>query len=154
VLGDPLRFAAILGRTLAQTATVYWTTFVGELGPLIVKLPAVFYWLWALALGAALVADGPPAPLARAGRLWLGAACAASIALVFAMAYLGWNPVGEPVIRGVQGRYWAPALPALVFALPARRAPLPESLRLALPLFAAASSMMAVVAVFGTYYRS
>jgi uncharacterized membrane protein len=153
VLGDPLGFAAVLLRTLARTAGVYWTTFVGELGPLVVELPGAFYALWALALGVALVTDGPPAPLSRASRLWLGAASAASIALVFAMAYLGWNPVAAPTIAGVQGRYWAPAIPMLVLALPARGAPLPEALRIALPLFAAASLAMAVAAVCGVYYR-
>jgi uncharacterized membrane protein len=153
VLGDPLGFLGILLRTLTQTSDVYWQSFVGQLGPQIVKLPAVFYWLWAAALAAALIADGPPAALARSGRLWLATAFAASIAMVFAIAYLGWNPVGAPAIQGVQGRYWAPALPALVFALPSLRTPLPAALRLALPLFAAASLAMAVVAIVGVYYR-
>ena len=153
VLGDPLGFAGILARTIAQMAPVYWSSFVGELGPLIVKLPGIFYGAWALALGVVVMLDGPPAAVDRAGRGWLAVAFALSIATMFTMAYLGWNPVGEPVIRGVQGRYWAPAVPMLAFALPALRRPLPVALRAILLGVAAASLVAAIVAVFATYYR-
>ena len=153
VLGHPLAFAAILLRTVAQTLPTYWTTFVGELGPLIVKLPALLYAAWLAALVAAIAADGPPLPLARGARNWLALACSASIVTMFTMAYLGWNPVGDPVIRGVQGRYWAPAVPALVFALPAWSKPIPDALRLALPVVAGASLLAAIAAILSVYYR-
>lgn len=153
VLSDPLGFAAILLRTLAQGMGVYWRTFVGELGPLIVKLPTVFYVLWAAGLIAAVALDGPPAPIAREGRIWLGAAFAISIVTMFAMAYLGWNAVGNPLIMGVQGRYWAPALPLLAFALPSWSRDIPESARLAVIGVAAASLAAAVAAIASVYYR-
>jgi uncharacterized membrane protein len=154
VLGHPLEFAGVLARTLTQGAPAYFTTFVGELGPLIVELPAIFYVLWAVALVAVVAADGPSSrALDRGRRLWLGAAFAASIATMFTMAYLGWNPVGERVIRGVQGRYWSPAVPMLVFALPAVQRSLPEWLRLALLGVAVASLVAAIAAVFAVYYR-
>ena len=72
--------------------------------------------LWAIALVAVIAADGPPLAGARSRRARAGSAPPSprSIATVFTMAYLGWNPVGERVIRGVQGRYWAPAVPMLV----------------------------------------
>jgi len=153
VLGDPLAFAGILARTLAQMAPAYWSSFVGELGPLIVKLPAIFYGLWALALVVAIAADGPPAAVDHKGRAWLGVVFALSIATMFTMAYLGWNPVGARVIRGVQGRYWAPAVPMLVFALPAWRRPLPAALRAALLGVAVSSPIAALAAIFAVYYR-
>ncbi len=153
VLGHPFAFAAILLRTIARTLPSYWTTFVGELGPLIVKLPAALYVAWLAALVAAIVADGPPLPLRRGARNWLALAFVASIATMFTMAYLGWNPVGDPLIRGVQGRYWAPAVPMLVFALPSLDRALPEGLRLALLGVAATSLVSAIGAIFGVYYR-
>ena len=154
VLGHPLAFAGILARTIVLTMPVYWTTFVGELGPLLVKLPAFVYALWAIALVAMIAADGPSPPaLAREGRTWLAVAFAATIAVVFTMAYLGWNPVGEREIRGVQGRYWAPAVPMLVFALPAWDRALPERWRSALFGVAAISLVSALGAVWGVYYR-
>ncbi len=154
VLGHPFAFAGTLTRTIALTMPVYWTTFVGELGPLLVKLPAFVYALWAIALVAMITADGPlPPALAREGRAWLAVAFAATIAVVFTMAYLGWNAVGERVIRGVQGRYWAPAVPMLVFALPAWERALPERWRPALFGVAAISLVSALGAVWDVYYR-
>jgi uncharacterized membrane protein len=154
VLGNPLAFAGVLARTLAETGSVYWSSFVGTLGPLIVKLPAVFYVAWAIALVVAIAMDGPSAAVDRNGRGWLGVAFALSIATMFTMAYLGWNPVGAPVIRGVQGRYWAPAVPMLVFALPAWRSPLPVAVRATLLGVVAASLIAAIAAVCATYYRA
>lgn len=155
VLGDPLGFVGIFARTLARTMPTYWETFVGELGPLIVKLPAFIYVLWAIALVAVIAVDGPSPPaLAREGRVWLALTFAATIVVMFTMAYLGWNPVGERVIRGVQGRYWAPAVPLLVFALPAWDRELPDRWRVALFGVAAISLASAIGAVWGVYYRS
>jgi uncharacterized membrane protein len=155
VLGHPLAFVGIFASTLVLTLPVYWKTFVGELGPLIVKLPPFVYALWAIALTGVIIADGPSPPaLAREGRAWLAVAFAATIVAVFTMAYLGWNPVGERVIRGVQGRYWAPAVPMLVFALPASDHSLPERWRWPLLGVAAVSLISALGAVWGVYYRS
>lgn len=153
VLDDPPGFAAILARTLTQGCVGYWRTFVGELGPLLVKLPGFVYVLWIPALVLAVAADGPAPKLSRAGRGWLAAGAALSILAMFGMAYLGWNPVGDPVIKGVQGRYWAPALPLLVFALPAWPRSLPVVARQGLLLFAAASLVLAIAGIFAVYYR-
>lgn len=153
VLGDPLGFAAILARTLAQGCVGYWRTFVGELGPLLVKLPAFVYVLWLPALALTLAADGPSARLSRAGRGWFAAAATLSIGAMFGMAYLGWNPVGAPIVQGVQGRYWAPALPLLAFALPAWPRTLPTAARQALLLFCVASLALAIAGIFAVYYR-
>lgn len=153
VLGDPLGFAGILVRTLAQGLVGYWRTFVGELGPLLVRLPAFVYLLWIPALAGVVALDGPAPSLSRAGRGWFAAGAALSVLAMFAMAYLGWNPVGDPVIQGVQGRYWAPALPLLAFALPAWPRVLPIAARQGLLLFTAASLVLAIAEIFAVYYR-
>ena len=154
VLGNPLGFAAILARTIAQGCVGYWRTFIGELGPLLVKLPGFVYLLWIPALAVALALDGPPASLSRAGRGWFAGGAALAILSMFGMAYLGWNPVGDPIIKGVQGRYWAPALPLLAFALPAWPRSLPMPARQGLLLFAAASLALAIAQIFAVYYRT
>jgi len=153
VLADPAGFAAILLRTLRVSAASWYTSYVGELGSLIVPLPAAVYVGWGAAFAAALVADGPPLALARGARAWLVAAFAGSAALVLALAYVGWNAVGKDVVAGVQGRYFAPAVPALVLALPSWRRPLPDALRAALALASVAILLAAVAAVVGVYYR-
>lgn len=153
VVGDPLGFAAILARTVAQGLVGYWRTFVGELGPLLVELPAFVYLLWVPVLAGVVVADGPAPRLSRGGRGWLVAGATLSILAMFTMAYLGWNPVGDPLIRGVQGRYWAPALPLLAFALPAWPRALPLAARIAVLGFAGVSLALAIAGIFSVYYR-
>lgn len=153
VLGDPTGFAAILLRTVRASAATWYTTYVGELGSLVVPLPAPVYAAWGAAFAVALLADGPPLALAPAPRAWLVAAFAGTVALVLALAYVGWNAVGANVVAGVQGRYFAPAVPALVLALPSWRSPVPAVLRTALVITAAAILLAAVAAVVRVYYR-
>jgi hypothetical protein len=153
LLAHPTAFAVAVARTVRLDASAWARTFVGVLGPLTVALPASIYWGWAVAGAAVLAADGPSPEGLSQGRRWLLAAAFAGCAgLVLVSAYLGWNPVGAGHVRGVQGRYFLPAAPALVAALPARRAVLPADGRLAVLVFAAASGLAAVVAVVGRYY--
>ena len=41
-----------------------------------------------------------------------------SIELIFVALYLTWTPVGMDRIDGIQGRYFIPLLPILLFVLP------------------------------------
>jgi hypothetical protein len=126
--------AAILLRTVAQGVPVYWRTFVGELGPLVVKLPGV-HVLWAVMLVAAIALDGPPARIARGGG-WLGAAFALD------------DDVHDGVLAGTRSASDHPrrrpllgaCVPLLVFALPSWSRALPEPVRFAV-LGVAASSL-------------
>ena len=103
---------------------------------------------------ATIALDGPAAPLGALQRTWLVAGALLSIGAVFVFAYLGWNDVGATVVAGIQGRYLTPALPLLVFALPATRTPLPERFRQALVAGVAITFTATLVAVFATYYRA
>jgi hypothetical protein len=153
VIGHPAAFAAVLAHTARLDASAWAQTFVGVLGQLTVRLPTSIYWAWAVVGAAVIVVDGPAPEGLSAGRRWLLAAVFAScIGLVLVSAYVFWNPVAAADVKGVQGRYFLPAAPALVAALPARRAALPAEGRLAVLVFAAASGAAAVVAVLGRYY--
>jgi len=154
ILANPAGFAAVLWETLRGFGTSYWTSGIGELGPLIVKLPLVVYVAFTALLLATIALDGPPAPLSAAQRGWLAAGASLAVLAVFVFAYLGWNDVGAPFVAGVQGRYLTPALPLLVFALPAARDPLPERFRQALVAGVAITFVVTLVAVLGTYYRA
>jgi hypothetical protein len=110
----PLRVAWREGLSL-------WLQFLGVLGQPSIRLPHPLYRLWTAAIlsaGAALVTG--PRSWARA---WLVPAAAAvtilgSAELIFLALYLSWTPVGMERIDGVQGRYFIPLLPILLFALP------------------------------------
>jgi len=97
--------------------------------------------------------QGRPRGLARV--LWhLGALAAFAVTslAVFAMAYLGWTPVGADRIPGVQGRYFGVMLPFALLALP-RLPGVPEP-RLRLAVAAALALVLAVtsVALVRVYY--
>lgn len=153
LLANPLAFPRILANTLLGSGASYWTTFVGELGPLIVKLPAVAYVAWAALLATVVALDGPPLRMRSGARAWIALAAVVSIVAVFLFAYLGWNPVGAPVVAGVQGRYWAPVVPLLVFAVPAMGSALPRNARVAVIAGIAVTFTLALIAVVRTYYR-
>jgi uncharacterized membrane protein len=115
--------------TFGMQAGVYLRTLVGTLGQLDIQLPELVYFAYpALLLAAAATDPHDPAALTPLRRLALVALFACVSLGVLTLAYLGWNPVGERWIHGVQGRYFLPALPLLLVALPAIR-PVPERTR-------------------------
>jgi hypothetical protein len=101
---------------------------VGGLGLLNVGLPGPFYPAWYLALVAALLA-APLSGFSGGGLLgrvradWVGRGLAVGavlgcVLLVYLSLYLSWTPVGLDHVEGVQGRYFLPLLPFLMFCLP------------------------------------
>jgi hypothetical protein len=150
VLGHPFAFLAAVGDTVAGLWDRWLEGMVGNLGHFDVEIPKA-----ATALGLAAVAAsaslerGALAPGRR--LLLLGAFLATSLAL-FAMAYLGWTPVGAERIPGVQGRYFLLVLPFALVALP--RLPRVPERGLALAVVAALGLVLttSAVAMLRTYY--
>jgi hypothetical protein len=73
----------------------------------------------AIASGVAALVASPRTPGAR----WFtspaaAAAVLSSIELIFVALYLTWTPVGADRVDGIQGRYFIPLLPVLLFLLP------------------------------------
>jgi hypothetical protein len=115
LLGDPLRFGAVLLNTLRSYIPGYTAQFVGELGWLDTALPP---WYVALAF-AALAAAFAAAVAGVARRPWLALLVAVGGALlIFVVQYLNWTQPGADLIDGVQGRYFIPLAATLVLAVP------------------------------------
>lgn len=96
---------------------------VGVLGRLDLFLPLALYVVWGVALVAATLAailgsGRMSEPRWRWGWLWAGACVVASVFAVYLSQYLVWTQVGAEEVAGVQGRYFIPLLPFIVFALP------------------------------------
>ena len=154
LLADPIYFAKVLHHSFRVFGPSYWTSAIGELGPLIVSLPIAVYVGFTALLVATIALDGPlPAPLAGPRRGYLVLGVLLTGLAVFVFSYVGWNRVGARFVAGVQGRSLAPALPLLVFALPARRAPLPPGFRKVLIAGVVATFVATAIAIFGVYYR-
>jgi Predicted membrane protein (DUF2142) len=104
----------------ARGLPALWLQLIGVVGALSIRLPRLLYTLWSVAIVSAIAASVTE-PRAPGGR-WFTAAAAVAILgcieLIFVALYLTWTPVGMDRIDGIQGRYFIPLLPILLFALP------------------------------------
>ena len=121
ILHHPLAVALRPVTAGAATLHVFWLQFIGFLGQLSIRLPRALYTLWSAAIvsGIAALAATPRA----GGTRWFTAPLAVaamlgSIELIFVALYLSWTPVGADRVDGVQGRYFIPLLPVLLFVVP------------------------------------
>ncbi|MFL6727939.1 MAG: DUF2142 domain-containing protein [Sphingomicrobium sp.] len=111
---------------------------------------------WAVILtgiaGAFVLLIGDPA--ARIGwqtRAWL-LLIAVSIALLIGLAlYLSFTPASATSIKGLQGRYFIPVLPAILIAALHRRG-LPVRYSLAVPLLMIGSNIFVLQSIVAAYY--
>jgi hypothetical protein len=121
ILHHPLRIALLPVTDGGRALPFLWQQIIGVLGQLSLRLPKLLYTLWSLAIASGLagLAASPPGR----GPRWFTALAAAvavlgSIELIFVALYLTWTPVGMDRVDGIQGRYFIPLLPALLFAMP------------------------------------
>ncbi len=122
VLGNPLAMLDVFTATLRAKLHLYVMSFVGVLGRLDIFLPRPLYFVYPAALVALAVADGTDPPALSPGRrLAFVALFLAGSASMMLVGYVGWNEVGAATIEGIQGRYFLPMAPLLLFALPSRR---------------------------------
>jgi uncharacterized membrane protein len=89
--------------------------------------------------------------LPRSCRTAIVSSCSAIIVLLLIMTacYLDWTPVGESVIGGLQGRYFIPVLPLLIFLSLSGE---PPKLDRSLFLIAALVSIFSVVFLAQIFY--
>lgn len=115
ITSDPVRFARIIASDYASSIGAYAEQMVGRLGQLDVVLPPPIVWLeWAL-LALLVLTAGDKIP-----RMQRMLALAVSVVLMLSIStwmYVTWTPSCDPPIRGVQGRYFLPFLPALLVGL-------------------------------------
>ncbi len=142
LLAAPSRFFTLPARELLHAGGWRLHEMVGVLGTLQIVFSSSFYNAWFVALALTLVgllftarpAATPPKAAAVNVAIVLGL-IVLTCWLILIMFYLDWTNVGEAYIAGMQGRYWLPLLPFLLFAVPGLgpRLALPPAL-LALPV--------------------
>jgi len=150
----PWKVWRIALATYAQQHSFIMESFIGRLGWLDVELPV---WVHVVAVASLLLAV---LVSARPYVIWqrqalvravdLGVALTSS-ALVFAVEYVTWTPVGQDVVEGVQGRYFLPVMLLLCASVP-RRTTLPRVFCLLLPISTAAILGGVFWAVVERYY--
>lgn len=107
VMLSPVHDLELLYRTLDVIGRQYLDQIVGQLGWLDVVLPR---WYIDVALGVIALSALASLDLKTRGALIIAGAVVVSALSVFALIYLSWDPVGAPLIEGVQGRYFLPLL--------------------------------------------
>lgn len=110
----PRETSLLVWATIDAKFDFYWQSMVGILGWLDTPLGQGTYFSASVLLAASLVSDAMrPRSIGARTRLafWLTfiAYCLGTLLLLWAT----WTPPGNPVIEGVQGRYFLPLLPAL-----------------------------------------
>ena len=128
LLAQPSRFITLPWETLLQWGPAKLSEMIGVLGPLQISMPFGYYVLWSIATGVALAGllfSGRPAVLSGRSQVvnlvWTSVLLTANVWLLFVMFYLDWTDVGLDLVDGVQGRYFLPMLPFLLFAIPSLR---------------------------------
>ena len=112
----PTEFFFAVINSLVQFPEWYWMGFVGSWGFLWnVTLPALFYPLYSMTLIFFALSNGLSLKLGERGVL-LFASAVSTIGFFF-VHYLKWSAVGGEVVGGVQGRYFIPIAPMILFAL-------------------------------------
>lgn len=124
IILHPRNSFLVFFRTLDSLGDFYWETTLGySLGWFQENLRfPVFYMIPYLLLGFICCLDSEDEPS------FLSPSCSALFIIAFVLAalgsiasmWLGWTFNYEKVIQGVQGRYFLPALPALLFGLRTR----------------------------------
>lgn len=157
VLHHPLTAALLPLTGQGHGLPSLWTQLIGVLGPFTIRLSNRLYALFTLALLSACGAMRAETFAAPRGLALLAlVAGLGAIELIFFVQYLTWTPVGMARIDGVQGRYFIPLLPLLLFILPRlRRAPrVPAALWWIAPVLALLASDLALPALIARHYYS
>jgi uncharacterized membrane protein len=158
ILADPLRFLAVIATTFLMYGVVWlfgllgffgWLTFTLSGEVLVIVCLCILLTTWLATSGAPTIPPGVPAWF-----LLMGSCC---VLLVLLSGYVAWNPVGDIVIAGIQGRYFLPVLPCLLIGveavfqrnLPALNRPLLTASVMALPLVLTIVAIGGVFQVFG-----
>ena len=121
VLTHPLEFLRILFNTFYHYTDYYSSMIIGNHmdGTGGVILPV---FLWSLMIPVTVFSflrrkDEEPKALQRSTRFWCFVLFAGICILALLSMLFSWTPVSSNVIRGVQGRYFIPALPLLFLAM-------------------------------------
>jgi uncharacterized membrane protein len=127
ILNQPIEFLSILTNTIRGRWFSYFVDWIAIYGFAYWPVPIWTYYLFALALGAALFLDDGPAE--RRTRIGLLIVFFVSYVGTYTLMYVTFNPVAFGSIESVQGRYFTTVMPLLFLGL----AGLPILRRIRLP---------------------
>lgn len=131
----PLALPTVILNTFVERGWWLLETLTGRIGWLDTPMSDGFTAAAAAALLAALFVPAKQDTASPRSALIAALTLITLTSATFAALYITWNPVGHPIVDGVQGRYALPALPLLAWIVPNAGARIAHRLALAwLPL--------------------
>jgi len=119
ILSNPLKFISALADTIWANGNSFLQSSVAIYGYNYWPVPAwTYYFFWAGILVALFVQENDVEDRKRT-VIGLGFTFAATYLATLASLYVTFTPVGYDLVLGVQGRYFAPAMPLAVLAISA-----------------------------------
>jgi uncharacterized membrane protein len=109
---------SIAWQTCLSDGPFLLRSFVGRLGSVDIRLPMAFIVPYLVAMGLACL-TAPRASIARPVRILIivPILIAISVIAIAALNYIFWTPVGEPRVKGMQGRHLIPLAPAVIILM-------------------------------------
>ena len=119
---QPGQYLFILLETIRHRTGYLCDTFVGRLGWLDTPLPTYLVACWWLLLATVAIFESKPTiPVTLGHKGILSGIGALALLLMFTLMFTYWEPLGDTIIRGVQGRYLIPISPLLFMLLYSKR---------------------------------
>ncbi len=122
VTRNPIEFIGTLGNSFITHDYTYITSFIGKIGWTSIIVPHfILFTFAAILIIATLYTNTSPVKLTESWENKVPAimlfAGAVTILSIYGVLYLTFTPVGKNIVEGVQGRYFIPAAPFILFGL-------------------------------------
>lgn len=119
IMSHPFEFIGVLIKTFFVKTPRLYITMIGVLGWQDTKLDWITYIVYPVLLYFAVFADTSKFILNRWQKLIVLADLLFGIVLTYTSLYIMWSPVGNPVVMGLNGKYFIPLmLPFLLLFKP------------------------------------
>ncbi|MCR4326186.1 MAG: DUF2142 domain-containing protein, partial [Candidatus Roizmanbacteria bacterium] len=113
LLQHPLTIPTLLANTVLAKGWFYLLSTVGTLGMLEYRISAGVYALYAVYAAAVIIRSKKERTVTRPIRYYLLGTVLLEILYLMLILYVTWTTVGNPVVEGIQGRYFWPLIPLI-----------------------------------------
>ncbi|MDR1327535.1 MAG: DUF2142 domain-containing protein, partial [Heliobacteriaceae bacterium] len=115
IKAHPVFYLGVLLKTFIVKTPRLFITMIGVLGWQDTRLDFLTYILYPVLMYFAVVSDNFNFQLQRRQKALIFAVLVFGVCITYTSLYLMWSPVGNPVVLGLNGKYFIPlALPALL----------------------------------------
>ncbi len=109
LLENPLRIIEVLWNNRIENGETYFYQMIGnDLGWLSIQVPSMYILYMVVIMVIAIFTEKNEVVFNRAEKVWTLLLAFGMYALVNMGLYLEWTGVAEPIVAGVQGRYFIP----------------------------------------------